>query len=579
MSFRIPCFTKTLLVTGCCLLVTASAFAQTPPTTLFQIDGNSASTPLNTCDYTGAGKNQLCDYWNLLNGDGTAGSGSAGSSTIRTFANGLASTDSFTGGSSKDPLPISGWAYSQTPTPNKDTLNAGYAAAYSAPITSDFMLMFGADRASPNGDANIGIWFFQQDVEPNGSGGFTGAHVDGDIFIISSFTGGGGTSTISVYAWASSCKSGVKNPSPGQCADSNLKLLASAAGSSVCGDALYCAITNSAAVTTTWEGSIASPLFFEGGINLTKALQGAGIFNLPCFSSFIEETRSSQSTSAVLKDFIAHKFPVCGLHITKACDNANNPPVVVNSGTAIKYTWAGTVQNTGIGTLSGVSVADALQEANNTTIPLTVTLSATTLNPKGQSGDTATYSVSYTSTALSETNQASASSTFGSTTINSDNSASATCSLSPSTALTVVKHCTAPGPGLSCSSSGCVVQVPFNAQVCNTGSVKVTGISLTDSPSATISNNGFALNPGQCTGGTGNPVNPSGTYQPTTSAGDGSTNGRYTFSDTISITSATPAITGALSTIPTGHACAGTYGCAPVSCPLCSSGDCSGALP
>jgi hypothetical protein len=364
----------------------------------------------------------------------------------------------------------------------------------------------------------------------------------------------------------------VKNPTSGQCADKNLKFLASSA---TCGSSLYCAVTNSAPTVTTWESTIASPLFFQGGINLTKALQAANIFNLPCFSSFIEETRSSQSTTAVLKDFISHKFPVCGLHITKTCDNVNNPPVVVNNGTQIKYTWTGTVQNTGIGTLSNVTVTDALQEAGNTTIPLTATLSTTTLAPKGQTGDTATYSVTYTSSALSETNQASASSTFGSTTINSDNTASASCTLSPSTALHVDKHCTAPGPGLSCSSAGCVVQVPFNAQVCNTGSVKVTGISLSDSPSTTISNNGFALNPGQCTGGTGNPPNPSGTYQPTTSTGDGSTNGRYSFADTISITSATPAITGALTTIPAGQACSGTYGCAQVSCPLCSLGECT----
>lgn len=132
------------------------------------------------------------------------------------------------------------------------------------------------------------------------------------------------------------------------------------------------------------------------------------------------------------------------------------------------------------------------------------------------------------------------------------------------------------------------MQVPFSAQVCNgtfdstgtliPGKVKVTGISLTDNPSPLspgLSNNLFDLNPGQCTGGPNNPPNPSGKYQPTTSAGDGSTNGRYTFSDTISITSATPAISGALSTIPSGQACAGTYGCAPVVCPLCSQGECT----
>ncbi len=156
-----PSFSQTVLWSGLLASAAAVATAQTSPTTLMQINGNAAATPLN-CSY-----GTPCDTWNLLNGsgrplnsDGTGSGSSAGHSSVRTFLDGTASTDSFTGGGSKDPADLSQWKWSGSPTPNKDTLNSGYAAAYTAP-NSSFHLMFGADRVSPNGDANIGIWFFQ----------------------------------------------------------------------------------------------------------------------------------------------------------------------------------------------------------------------------------------------------------------------------------------------------------------------------------------------------------------------------------------------------------------------------------
>ena len=182
MSFRAGCIGKILLLSGLVAGVTTGAVAQVAPTSIFQLNGNAANTNL-TCNY-----GQPCDYWNLLNGtgapanaNGTGAGSSAGSSLVRTFIDGTSTTNSFTGGGSKDPNPISQWKYSGSPTPNKDTLNAGYAAAYSS--MGQFLLVFGADRASPNGDANIGIWFFQNKVLPDGNGGFTGSHMDHDIFL------------------------------------------------------------------------------------------------------------------------------------------------------------------------------------------------------------------------------------------------------------------------------------------------------------------------------------------------------------------------------------------------------------
>src|SRR5438270_3094991 len=557
-------FSQTLLWSGILASAAAVAAAQTPPTMLMQIDGNAANGNLNSTYGT------PCDYWNLLNGTRVAGDqGSAGHSKVRTFIDGTASTDSFTGGGSKDPSDLSSWKWSGSPTSNKDTLNAGYAAAYTAPDQS-FHLMFGADRASPNGDANIGIWFFQNNISLNANGSFNGLHKDGDIFVISAFTGGGGTSGIQILKWDSTCKSAVNKPTAGQCADSNLRLLVNQTGS--CGASPYCAITNGATTNSSWEGPLASPLFFQGGVNLTAALGGG---NLPCFSTFLEETRSSQSTTAVLKDFLLGGFPVCSLTITKTCDNANNPPVLVNNGTQVLYTWKGSVMNTGVGALSNVSIDDTMPNSNATLHPqLFINGSpVTTLN----AGDLATYSVQATLSALTASNTATTKGFFGNSEIDSAPSPSASCSISPSSSVGITKSCVAPGPGLSCSGSGCVVQVPIKAHVCNLGPVRLSNVGIADDPAATLSSTSIpVLDPAgtvknnvatDC-------VDITGSYTPTTAGGDGSTNGRFSFTDTISVTSATPAL--GLPITPVGGLCpAGALACSPVTCKMCNGGECT----
>src|SRR5207249_11072900 len=137
-----------------------------------------------------------CDDRNLTNGNGSVLSGTGvGHSALNVYIPARSNTFNFTTGGSKDPSPISSWAYGITGTPNKDTLNAAYAAAYSI---SDFDVIFGADRASPSGNANIGIWFFQDNVTLNpGTGKCNGAHRNGDVLVMSAFTGGGGSSTSS----------------------------------------------------------------------------------------------------------------------------------------------------------------------------------------------------------------------------------------------------------------------------------------------------------------------------------------------------------------------------------------------
>lgn len=606
-------------------IVPGATLADVAPTSIFQLDGNAASTPLNTCTYGGV-PNQPCDYWNLLNGTGnpTVGVGansSAGHSDVRTFINGLTATDNFTGGGSKDSNLISQWKYTSTSTPNKDTLNAAYAAAYTQ--GGDFELIFGADRLSPNGDANIGIWFFQQDVHPNGSGGFTGAHQNNDIFVISSFTVGGGTASISVYEWDSSCASGVKNPSPGDCADSNLRLLADP--STVCGSSPYCAITNPQATTSTWEGSLASPLFFEGGVDITAALKTVGA-TPPCFASFLVETRSSQSTSAVLKDFLAGGFPVCGVSVGKSC-SAGTPN---SAGDAVSFTVGGQVNNTGVGTLYNLAVSDVITYADNTTQTLTLPVTVcdapghngctttpcncSTTHPLLPSGDPdyqpGTWSTTVTSKAntTSLTDVATATATTAATggaTITSKPTNVIACSFSAQTTLQVTKSCGIPavlnggnavdGTILVAGGGDVHVQVAFNGTVCNPGKSAIDSLSLTDytagGATATITPASTSLSPCTTPDGNGGCTSPAsacttftGTYTPTTIDGT-ATSGRYFFKDEVAITGAHADI----STLSTAT-CSGVnenatnaFGCSGVAtngsngatgCPICNTGQC-----
>ena len=203
--------------------------------------------------------------------------------------------DTFTGGSSKDDLAISGWKWETAKaTPEKNDIAHAYAAAYAD--NGELVLYFGQDR-TPNqaGDANVGFWFFQDDVSPNGSGGFSGNHQVNDIFVAAELTNGGGVPNIVVYKWNGSGLTKIADES------SSAKCTGGTLSADVCG------IANSGNVTVPGGGTVPSPYFFEGGMNITKLLGGT----TPCFSSFLANTRTSQSTDAVLKDFAGGQIDTC----------------------------------------------------------------------------------------------------------------------------------------------------------------------------------------------------------------------------------------------------------------------------
>ena len=220
----------------------------------------------------------------------------------------------FTGGGSKDDLNTTGWQWKDGSVPPKDDLAHGYAVRY-----ANGYLYFGADRTANNGDSQIGFWFFQGSVGPQAGGTFgPDAHKNGDILVLSDFTNGGTTVTIRVFQWRS----------PGGAINGTLDLLAGTTTSPAdCvgppplgSNDRFCATVNLVATPSPWAftdkggtptGNFAPGEFYEGGIDLNfLGLQDE------CFSSFLAETRSSQSVDATLKDFVGGSFGVCSAELS-----------------------------------------------------------------------------------------------------------------------------------------------------------------------------------------------------------------------------------------------------------------------
>lgn len=92
----------------------------------------------------------------------------------------------FTGGR-KDIQDISEWSHKDGSVPDKDDLTNAYAAAYGVDNGgggSDLVIYFGADRFANVGDAFMGFWFFQDDVQALDDGSFSGQHVVGDVLVL-----------------------------------------------------------------------------------------------------------------------------------------------------------------------------------------------------------------------------------------------------------------------------------------------------------------------------------------------------------------------------------------------------------
>ena len=144
------------------------------------------------------------------------------------------------------------------------------------------IIYFGQERVDTQaGDANMGFWFLQDPtVGPNASGGFDGKHVDGDILIQSSLTNGGGVSDIHVFKWTASGLTEV----------TGLTGAGASAASSARQRLRVCQHGHDHA--SLGRRSRSRRIFYEGGLNLSALFPGQA---LPCFSTFVSNTRTSQS--------------------------------------------------------------------------------------------------------------------------------------------------------------------------------------------------------------------------------------------------------------------------------------------
>jgi hypothetical protein len=364
----------------------------------FQLDGDTSSVAQNNPNAPGAAPVQ--DWETLFNADGTptavidtdAATGFNDGDFERDFLSKTGRTGECTEGAgltfctadattfatgSKDTLDITpGWQCNRDNNVNSkiDIMNA-YAAQYIDPVSGDQIMYFGMDKNKDNGNNNVAFWFLQNDascVSPGGAVNFTGAHVDGDVLVVSAFTNGGGVSNIDAYRWDGDDNC-IDNPAnPATCDGLAIGSGGDCKAAPLLDD--VCATTNSGPIeendniTTSWLTSdatlgvghtVVTTDFFEGGINLTEAFEASG--GAPsCFSTFIANTRSSQELTATLFDFARGSLGGCNTDLTTdAGDNGgegeSDTPADIGTGSVSSGTdtatltvdgtanWAGTL--------------------------------------------------------------------------------------------------------------------------------------------------------------------------------------------------------------------------------------------
>ena len=267
---------------------------------------------------------------------------------------------------SKDTLNINpnpgGWQCNHDNNVNSKTdIINGFAAT--AEIGGDQLFYFGLEKDVDNGDNNVGMWLFQDptvgcvDPATPGATNFSGSHTVGDLLVVSAFTNGGGVSNITVYQW---------NPGNGT-ADDPLEKLATGADCLITGalDSVCATVFEPNPgnppnkLTMPWlsaDNSVVnaphpSPNFYEGGINLSAFPQFAD----RCFTSYLLDTRSSQSPTANLFDYVTGNIGTCepSIEVTKVPRTLD---VCAGANTSVTYDY--TVTNTGNVDLTNVDISD-----------------------------------------------------------------------------------------------------------------------------------------------------------------------------------------------------------------------------
>jgi hypothetical protein len=530
------------------------------------------------------------------------------SSPVAEQVNSLNDTTFFAGGS-KDTLGISSgpWEYQVTSTPAKDDIEHAYAAAYTM-LNSHTAIYFGMDRVDNSGDATAGFWFFQDSsislsTQKKGGGFlFSGHHANGDLLIVADFSIGGAVGSIQAFTW--SCPAGP----PSATCDSKGSLVSATALNTngtcnpITGSSSFCAIVNDTdGLTAPWgfvdTKNVATTFshgeFLEGGIDLETIFGNT----VPCFSTFMAETRSSNKPDSALQDVTPPvSFPLCGIRVEKNCNGAG---LVSADGTSVAYSYSATVTNTGIGSVFNVSLHDTLPDGTVTdiTVPLPDTCNSIPNSCLGPKHTATVSSIAFTATtsncksgvtncptpldAINTTTAKAFTAASGGTEIDSASpAATAECKATVSSTVTIEKHCDASKGGATLVATGGVVEVEvfYVAKVCNTGTSQLTSINLADDHNSTSDSPNpssiSSLAPGACTNLdlATDTSDIKGSYFPNSID---STTGRFAFTDTIRVTSAKATI-GPNPTPVAGCPSTTDLACAPITCPICFDSVCTG---
>jgi len=248
------------------------------------------------------------------------------------------------------------WSISQTKAKN-DIANA-------AAILVGNTLYFAGDRTSNNGDAQIGFWLYLNGTAPvtvNGRNIFAPNHVDGDVLVLADFTGGGRNAVVTIYQWDASGNGNVPNT------NGNLRTTSLSGTVAENND-------GSAAIPIGWNfpsGTYERNMFYEGQVNL-------GSLNLGslCNASFLLETRSSQSVTASLDDFVGGTFRATPLPLvingSVFCSPGSSSGSITSTTSQAGYSYQ----------LKGTGAAECTSNSNSVSVVAsTVSLTANGTNP------------------------------------------------------------------------------------------------------------------------------------------------------------------------------------------------------
>src|SRR5918995_1912301 len=218
-GFRLAVGVALVGMLGALLALPASAVHDTGA---FELEGNAVNDPAPGDDW-----DNVCHE--VVPTACPTASGTTGATAVDWVAEPNLNSSIFTGGGSKDPQDVSQWAWKDGAggLPDKDNLLHSFAARYATPDGDT--LFFGSDRFDNSGDAQQGFWFFQNEItlgtnSIGGGTGFNGVHRTGDLLVISNFSNGGTTSTITVYSWDPTCTK-TSGSAAGACGDANLRIL------------------------------------------------------------------------------------------------------------------------------------------------------------------------------------------------------------------------------------------------------------------------------------------------------------------------------------------------------------------